>query len=58
MWWDEVFGGPAQYTDDLGGYERMLSRHLELHITEQQRFRFTELMRFAADVSAVTEFPI
>ena len=26
-WWSEVFGGPAQYTEDLGGYERMLSKH-------------------------------
>jgi hemoglobin len=24
-WWSEVFGGPTRYTDELGGYERMLA---------------------------------
>ena len=24
LWWVEVFGGPPDYTDRLGGYERML----------------------------------
>jgi hemoglobin len=36
-WWSEVFGGPAQYTDKLSGYERMLEKHLNLGITEEQR---------------------
>src|ERR1700722_7495430 len=49
IWWGEVFGGPAEYTNELCGYERMLSKHLELHISERQRFRFTDLMRLAAD---------
>jgi hemoglobin len=48
-WWSEVFGGPPAYTDDLGGYERMLHKHLELGITEEQRFRFVSLMSLAAD---------
>ena len=26
-WWCEVMGGPADYTDHLGGYEHMLSKH-------------------------------
>jgi hemoglobin len=26
-WWSEVLGGPAGYTDELGGYENMLARH-------------------------------
>ena len=26
-WWCEVFGGPARYTDELGGYEHMLAKH-------------------------------
>ena len=25
-WWCEVFGGPGDYTRDLGGYEHMLDR--------------------------------
>ena len=57
MWWGEVFGGPAQYTEDLGGYERMLTKHLDLGITEQQRFRFTILMRLAADDAGMPDDP-
>src|ERR1700733_14961445 len=49
LWWSEVFGGPADYTDQLGGYERMLAHHLNLGIPEEQRFRFATLMRHAAD---------
>ena len=48
-WWTEVFGGPATYTEDLGGYERMLNKHRHLGITEEQRFRFASLMSLAAD---------
>ena len=38
-WWMEVFGGPPTYTEELGGYERMLGRHRGLHITGEQRFQ-------------------
>jgi hemoglobin len=48
-WWSEVFGGPSDYTDRIGGYERMVGRHLELYITDDQRFRFVSLMSLAAD---------
>ena len=48
-WWSEVFGGPSVYTDELGGYERMLNKHLRLGITAEQRFRFVALMSHAAD---------
>jgi hemoglobin len=47
-WWVEVFGGPAEYTP-LGGYRRMLSHHIGLAITPEQRFRFASLMSLAAD---------
>jgi len=57
MWWSEVFGGPPQYTEELGGYERMLSKHLELGISEPQRFRFTLLMRLAADDAVMPDDP-
>ena len=56
-WWGEVFGGPAQYTEDVGGYERMLSKHLDLGITEEQRFRFATLMRQAADDAGMPDDP-
>jgi hemoglobin len=48
-WWSEVFGGPSDYTDRIGGYERMVGRHLQLRITNDQRFRFVSLMSLAAD---------
>ena len=34
-WWCEVFGGPTDYTSELGGYERMLHKHLQLGITDE-----------------------
>ena len=57
MWWSEVFGGPARYAEELGGYERMLSTHLDLGITEQQRFCFTSLMCLAADDAGMPDDP-
>jgi hemoglobin len=48
-WWCEVFGGPAEYTKELGGYPAMLAHHLNLAITADQRFRFASLMSVAAD---------
>jgi truncated hemoglobin YjbI len=43
-WWCEVFGGPAGYTERLGGYPAMLAHHRDLGITADQRFRFASLM--------------
>jgi hemoglobin len=48
-WWCEVFGGPARYSAELGGYEQMLAKHRDLAITAEQRFRFVSLMSHAAD---------
>jgi hemoglobin len=48
-WWSEVFGGPADYTDRLGGYPAMLAHHRNLNITAEQRFRFSSMMSLAAD---------
>src|ERR1700722_2388508 len=49
IWGCEVLGGPAGYTERLGGYPAMLARHLNLAITGEQRFRFASLMSLAAD---------
>jgi hemoglobin len=57
VWWIEVFGGPAEYTGTLGGYERMLDHHRDLRITPEQRFRFASLMSRAADDAALPEDP-
>jgi hemoglobin len=56
-WWSEVFGGPADYTDELGGYERMISKHRGLGITPEQRFRFASLMSLAADDAGLPDDP-
>ena len=48
-WWSEVFGGPTRYSDDLGGYGRMLAHHKGLGITPEARRRFVSLMSIAAD---------
>ena len=56
-WWCEVFGGPARYTDELGGYERMLAKHRGLAITAEQRFRFASLMSLAADDAGLPDDP-
>ena len=56
-WWCEVFGGPTRYTDELGGYERMLAKHHDLAITCEQRFRFASLMSRAADDAQLPDDP-
>ncbi|MCO5998602.1 group II truncated hemoglobin [Actinoallomurus rhizosphaericola] len=49
MWLSEVFGGPARYTNERGGYHHMLSKHLGKGITERQRRRWVDLLLDAAD---------
>jgi hemoglobin len=56
-WWCEVFGGPARYTEELGGYERMVAKHRGLAITPEQRFRFASLMSLAADDAGLPDDP-
>lgn len=57
LWWVEVFGGPADYTARLGGYERMLAHHRNLQITPDQRRRFAETMSRAADDARLPDDP-
>ena len=56
-WWVEVFGGPPSYTDELGGYERMIGKHIGLGITAEQRLRFATLMSLAADDAGMPSDP-
>ena len=56
-WWCEVLGGPARYTEELGGYERMVDKHRDLAITPEQRFRFASLMSLAADDAGLPADP-
>ncbi len=52
-----MFGGPSTYTELLGGYEHMVSKHLNLGITPEQRFRFASLMSLAADDAGLPADP-
>ena len=57
LWWSEVFGGPARYTQELDGYERMLAHHRNLGITADQRRQFVTLMSLAADDAELPDDP-
>ena len=56
-WWAEVMGGPASYTEVLGGYEHMLAKHRGLAITPEQRLRFVTLLSAAADTAGLPPDP-
>jgi uncharacterized Fe-S cluster protein YjdI/truncated hemoglobin YjbI len=43
-WLGEVFGGPKNYSQQYGGYTRMISQHIGRALTEGQRARWVELM--------------
>lgn len=52
-WLGEVFGGPPAYTDNHGGYSRMIAQHMGKCLTEEQRARWVALMGRAADQSGL-----
>jgi hemoglobin len=57
VWLGEVFGGPPTYTEEHGGYPHMLSKHLGLAITEEQRARWVQLITPAADEAGLPSDP-
>lgn len=57
MWLAEVFGGPAAYTEQRGGYPHMLGHHLGKAISERQRRRWVELLMDAADEVGLPDDP-
>ena len=52
-----VFGGPAAYTRDHGGYQHMLAMHRGLAITPAQRHRFVAVLSMAADDAGMPDDP-
>ena len=56
-WLGEVFRGPTDYTDHLGGYPAMLSHHIGLAITEEQRARWAQLIAQSADEAGLPDDP-
>jgi hemoglobin len=57
VWLAEVFGGPAAYTDEHGGYEHMVGKHIGMAITEPQRRRWVNLIQDAADEAGLPGDP-
>ncbi|WP_329118036.1 group II truncated hemoglobin [Streptomyces sp. NBC_01465] len=57
LWLGEVFGGPATYTSEHGGYPAMLAHHLGKAITEPQRRRWASLLMDAADEVGLPDDP-
>ncbi|WP_101790850.1 antibiotic biosynthesis monooxygenase [Nonomuraea indica] len=57
MWLAEVFGGPARYTGERGGYPHMLGMHRNRAITEAQRRRWVNLLADAADAVGLPDDP-
>jgi truncated hemoglobin YjbI/CDGSH-type Zn-finger protein len=47
-WLAEVFCGPKRYSDEYGGYTRMISQHVGKELSEDQRARWVALMRRSA----------
>jgi truncated hemoglobin YjbI len=48
-WLGQVFGGPPAYSDRYGGYERMISQHLDKGISLEQRALWVQLLCRSAD---------
>ena len=57
IWLGEVFRGHSRYTDELGGYPAMLSHHLGLGLTEEQRSRWAALIARSADPAGLPDDP-
>ena len=54
-WLSEVFGGPTFYSDRYGGYARMISEHLDKHLTRDQRAHWARLMSQSADEAGLPD---
>jgi len=57
IWLAEVFGGPATYTHEHGGYPHMVAKHIGIAITEPQRRRWVSLIQDAADDVGLPDDP-
>jgi CDGSH-type Zn-finger protein/truncated hemoglobin YjbI len=56
-WLGEVFGGPKMYSEQFGGYARMISQHLGKALTEEKRARWVSLLGRSADESGLPSDP-
>jgi CDGSH-type Zn-finger protein/truncated hemoglobin YjbI len=56
-WLAEVFGGPTRYSEEHGGYERMVSQHLGKALTEEARARWVALISLSAEEAGLPSDP-
>jgi truncated hemoglobin YjbI len=56
-WLGEVFGGPAAYSSEYGGYPRMLSQHVGKNLTEDWRARWVTLLLAAGHDAGLPNDP-
>ncbi len=56
-WLGEVFGGPACYSQEYGGYPRMISQHVGKCLTEEWRERWVALMSQSANDAGLPNDP-
>jgi CDGSH-type Zn-finger protein/truncated hemoglobin YjbI len=56
-WLGEVFCGPRDYSEQFGGYPRMVSQHLGKQLTEEQRARWVRLMLQSASEAGLPNDP-
>lgn len=49
----EAFGGPDEFTREMGGFAHLIEVHRGLRIREDQRQRFVELYLAAADIAGL-----
>jgi CDGSH-type Zn-finger protein/truncated hemoglobin YjbI len=56
-WLAEVFGGPRYYSEQYGGYERMISQHLGRQISEEHRTRWVAALLASAREAGLPNDP-
>jgi hemoglobin len=53
----EVLGGPPTYSEEHGGHPHMIERHLDRHLTQEQRRRWVSLLLETADELGIPDDP-
>ena len=56
-WLAEVFCGPNYYSEEYGGYSRMLSQHVGKALTEEMRQRWVSLLQSSAHDAGLPNDP-
>ena len=57
MFLAEVLGGPNTYSEQMGGHPRMITQHLNRHLTQTQRSQWARLLLDTADEIGAPDDP-